>query len=301
MKRLSALFSITIVSFLFISCVSPQQKAQRVWYIKGQGTYYFFIPKMLETPEEAISTIKFLKPNLGIYGSIIDLQIDKYGLLVKTSHVTTKTNYVVEPVTVSGFANSKISSYYSNTSYVGKNVTTSDTIINSHSLIFKNTYYISLYNKQYDRDGFWSIGFYNNNYKVLMTIYSKDKQSALDLIDAVFTLASKSGATIIMEKLGIFTTPFTLQQAATLGEIEQKGVVITEVLKDGPSEKSGIMVNDIITEIDGKGIVTDYDIRNSLNKKGKNKVKLSLIRMTNFNMEKKIYNYEQLEKEVSFN
>lgn len=301
MKKLSGLLTITIVSLMFLSCISPQQQAEQAWRVGSSYTYYYFSPHMLKTSEEAMSTIKFLQPSLEQGDdAIIDLQVDQYGLMTKSNNTTQSTRYVVEPVTTSGFANSNLSSYYSTTTYVGRNVTTTDTSLITKSLVFKNIQFIELFNVEGARDWYWNVSFGNNG-KNLYSIYAKDKQTALELIDAVFTLARKSGAVIETGKLGIFISPITPRQADTLGLMYQKGVVISLLVNDSPAEKSGLKINDIITHIDSTPVATIEDYDENIRKKQKNKVKLSLIRKTDFNVEKNVYNYEQFEKVISLN
>jgi len=299
MKKESTIFIITFISIFFLSCLSPQFQAERAWSDDySNDIYYYFSPKLFKTSGEAISTIKYLQASMTRDSEILDFQLDQYGFIIKSRLDRETTTYEVQPVTVSGFANSNLSSYYSNTTYVGKNVTSYSSSINITAVIFKNISSMTLDNTKINENWRWYVNISMNNDAETISICVKDKQAALNLINAIFTLARSNEKPIRTDVLGIGMSIISPYKANTLGLNEQKGLVISMLFTDGPAEKNGLMKNDVITHIDGNPVSTYDDYYKHVNNKSKNKIKLSLIRKTDFNSERGVFNYEQLEKSI---
>jgi serine protease Do len=65
---------------------------------------------------------------------------------------------------------------------------------------------------------------------------------------------------VIRPWMGITGRTIDEETAAALGVKEKRGVLIIDVVKNGPSEKAGLMVNDVITELAGVEINTMDDL-----------------------------------------
>lgn len=63
-------------------------------------------------------------------------------------------------------------------------------------------------------------------------------------------------------RLGIQAQDLTQELAVALGIREQVGVVVTLVEKDSPAERAGVVVGDLIVEVDGKAVRRVDDVRN---------------------------------------
>lgn len=302
MKIITMSSILSIIALLFIGCISPQQMAQSVWSKESNLSQYYFIrPRVLKTTEEAISTIKLNQPNFcEVSGNeIVELNVDQFGLIMKTRWVTYQTNYVVSPVTQYGFSNGLP---YSNTTYVGRNQTTTNSGIDTLALQFKKLNFISLVflnNTNYNYK--WQIGFLikSNGEFTGAFFRAKDEQTAHDFINAVYSLATKAEAVFKLPVLGTENMPLNPQQKATLGIESLQGLVIKNIFFESPAARSGLQVNDIITKIDGKNVLTDDDLDNALRLRKNKKAKITIIRMSDFDETKNIYNHEVLVKEVS--
>jgi serine protease Do len=60
--------------------------------------------------------------------------------------------------------------------------------------------------------------------------------------------------------LGVSVQPVTPELAASFGMKNEKGALISEVVKDSPAEKGGLKAGDIILEFDGKTIKDMHDL-----------------------------------------
>ncbi|HNB58106.1 MAG TPA: PDZ domain-containing protein, partial [bacterium] len=63
-----------------------------------------------------------------------------------------------------------------------------------------------------------------------------------------------------------FTMGFRYQQvdqmiAKYLGLKELRGIVVSEIIKNGPAENAGLLVGDLIVKINDKPINSEYDFR----------------------------------------
>ena len=286
-----------------ICCVSAQQTAQQVWYKDYNWHTFYYTPREFKTHEEAVSTIKLIEPQIrscnpqtGLY-RMIDLQVDKYGLMFKTQWSTSQTRYVVNPVTTYGV---NAAGMYSNTTYVGRNVTTTDSGLDSHSIIFRNIGNIYLQSCTQSLDYPWRVLINDTSDKAQANIYATDRQTAQDIINSVYTLAKRVEATIMTKGLlGVYCQLITPEQKATLGTDQPEGLVISGVWVDSPAEKAGLQINDIITHIDGNPVKTVQELKIELNKNKKGRVKVSFNRLLNFNEQKNAYDHEKLEKLIS--
>ncbi len=72
--------------------------------------------------------------------------------------------------------------------------------------------------------------------------------------DSVIEQLKKSGK-IVRGWLGVSIQTLTEDIAKNIGAVNAKGVLVTQVLKDSPADKSGIKVGDIITSFDGAPIM----------------------------------------------
>lgn len=299
-SKICAVCAISLLFFPLSSCVSSQQTAQQAWYKDFNWHTCYYTPREFKTHEEAISTIKLVEPRIrscnpqtGLY-RMIDLQVDKYGLMFKTQWSTSQTRYVVNPVTTYGVNSAGV---YSNTVYVGKNVTSTDSGYDSHSMIFKNIGTIYLQNCTSPWEYSWRILVYDLTDKVQANIYATDRQTAQDVINSLYTLAKKGGTTIgARGLLGINCQAITPQQQATLGTNPLEGVVISEVWIDSPAEKAGLQKNDIITHIDGNPVKNQNDLKAEVGKNKKGCVKLAFYRLLEFNEVRNAYDHKKFEK-----
>jgi serine protease Do len=60
--------------------------------------------------------------------------------------------------------------------------------------------------------------------------------------------------------LGVVVQPITPDLAKSFGMKNEKGALVSEVLKDSPAEKAGFKVGDVITEFDGKAITEMHEL-----------------------------------------
>jgi len=63
-------------------------------------------------------------------------------------------------------------------------------------------------------------------------------------------------------RIGVAVTSLTPETAAAKGLASAKGVMIDSVEKDSPAERAGLEAGDVITEIDGKEVLSASDLRN---------------------------------------
>lgn len=303
-SRRNMTFSLLLL-FTLLCCVSAQQTARQAWYMFYSWNYYYYTPREFKTPEEAVSTIKLLQPHISAwsrtgYSSMIDVQVDQYGIIYKTQWASSQTRYVVNPVTTYGVNSAGM---YSNTTYVGRNVTTTDSGLDNHSIIFRNIGNIYLQNDKDPRECTWRVVICNPAEKVEIvqaTICATDRQTALDVINSVYTLAKRVGITPgTRGLLGINCQAITPQQQATLGTNTLEGVVISGVWGDSPAEKAGLQTNDIITHIDGIPVKNPHELIAETGKNKKGRVKVTFNRLLTFDEQKNAYNHERLEKLIS--
>jgi hypothetical protein len=299
-SRICAMCVMTLLFFPLVVCVSPQETARQAWYMYYSWNDCYYTPREFKTLEEAVSTIKLLEPKIrscnpqtGLY-RMIDLQVDKYGLIFKTQWSTSQTRYVVNPVTTYGVNSAGM---YSNTTYVGRNVTTTDSGLDHHSIIFRNIGYINLRNDKDPRQCSWTVVICNPTGIVQATLCATDRQSAQDMINSVYTLAKKGGTTIGARRLlGIYCQAITPQQQATLGTDTLQGVVISGVWIDSPAEKAGLQTNDIITHIDGNPVKNQHELKAEVGKNKRGRVKVAFHRLLEFNEARNAYDHEKFEK-----
>ncbi|HPS57994.1 MAG TPA: PDZ domain-containing protein [Spirochaetota bacterium] len=294
MKKLLFVFIITLT---VSSCMTMQQKAQQQWISTNNATTrYFLIPQAYKTSNEALSVIKLSQPNFVEWNGeqIVDLQIDQYGLLLKTRWESSNTEYKVRTVNTYDW-----NSGY-NTTNVGGYETTTDSGYNSYTLSFKKLYSFSLIlRNDLDRQYKWQIMFwYVDSDQPVLHFRAKDKGTAIDIINAIYTLAIKSGAKIKMPQTGMYASLLTFNQAKTLGMTDLKGVVITEISEDSPARKSGLCIDDVVTRINGNPVTTEQDFTNEIDKIGLKKIIMTVIRKKDFNEVNNTYNYEQIEIKI---
>ena len=256
-----------------------------------------FEPVKLKTTEEAISTIKLNLPNFVQWDGeeVIELNADKFGMIIKAQWETRSTRYVTRPVTTSGYANKK---YYTNTTYVGEYQTTTDSGSNTYSLQFKKIISINLrYYGSLNKANKWNMSFWypvsNETYSCL-DLRARDRETAVDIINAVYTLAINSGAKIGKSEF-ITAAQITPQQARTLGKPDLQGVVIEYVYLDGPAQNSGLLPGDVVTMINGSQVTTVDEFTKVFNKSGLKKIILTVIRKKDFNQRNNIFNKDEME------
>jgi serine protease Do len=75
----------------------------------------------------------------------------------------------------------------------------------------------------------------------------------VNMAKAVLTQLKETGK-VTRGWLGVVVQPVTPELAQSFGLKEEKGALISEVLKESPAEKGGIEVGDILMEFDGKKI-----------------------------------------------
>lgn len=84
---------------------------------------------------------------------------------------------------------------------------------------------------------------------------------------------------VIRGWLGVVIQPITPELAKQFGLKEEKGVLIGDVVEDGPAEKAGIQRGDVIIEYDGKEVSEPTALRNMVaNTKPGKEVKVKIIR-----------------------
>ncbi len=89
----------------------------------------------------------------------------------------------------------------------------------------------------------------------------------------------KENGKIIRGYLGLAAQDVTPDMAELLGLKNDKGIIITTIVKDSPADKAGLMSHDIILEMDGKQIKTYDDFRNDVaNMKPDSKIDLTISR-----------------------
>lgn len=291
MKKFLFIF---IVTLALTSCLTMQQKAEQQWATGNLYDNYFLVPHAYKTSDEAISVIKLSQPNFCEMNGeeVVNLQIDQYGLLLKTRWESSYTEYKVNAVNTYSFD----SGY--NTTYVGGYETTTDSGQNSYSMMFKKIGSVSLIHQKYlDRQNKWQIIFWadDSDNSVLMILRARDKETAIDVINAVFTLGLKAGAKIDMPTVGIYYSSLTINQAMTLGKPDLKGAVINTIQLDSPASKSRLLLNDIVTEVNGHQVTTREDLDNEIGKKGLKKLNMTVIRKTDFNNSTNAYNCEEIQ------
>lgn len=294
MKKFVFIF---IVTLALSSCLTMQQKAQQQWPTNNSYVNYFLVPHAYKTSDDAISVIKLSQPNFCEMNGeeVVNLQVDQYGLLLKTRWKSTYTEYRVRTVNTYSWGTGY------NTTNVGGYETTTDSGHNSYSMMFKKIGSVSLIHQKYlDRQNKWQIIFWcdDSDNSVLMILRAKDKGTAIDVINAVFTLGLKAGAKIDMPTVGIYYSLLTINQAMTLGNPDMKGVVINTVQVDSPAQKSGILVNDIVTNVNGYQVTTVEDLTNEITKEGLKKINMTVIRKKDFNDVTNTYNYEQVDIKI---
>lgn len=67
---------------------------------------------------------------------------------------------------------------------------------------------------------------------------------------------------VIRGWLGVSVQPLTPELAKQFNIVDEKGVLIGDVVEGGPAEKAGLQRGDVITEYDGKKIEEPYQLRN---------------------------------------
>jgi membrane-associated protease RseP (regulator of RpoE activity) len=82
-------------------------------------------------------------------------------------------------------------------------------------------------------------------------------------------------------RIGVGTMQLTKQLAEYFGIADDKGVLVTSVLDDGPAAKAGLKAGDVITAIDGEKIEGAGDLARGINKKKDGDVTLTVIRNKN--------------------
>lgn len=84
---------------------------------------------------------------------------------------------------------------------------------------------------------------------------------------------------VIRGWLGVVIQPITPELAKQFGLKEEKGVLIGDVVEDGPAEKAGIQRGDVIIEYDGKEVSEPTALRNMVaNTQPGKEVKVKIIR-----------------------
>ncbi len=296
MKRITMFFIISMGTLLFMGCISQQQKAQQTWYGETVIQTYYLRPQIIKTNEEAISTIKLNEPNFRQWNGyeIVELNVDQYGLMMKTRWVTQETNYVTNPVNTSGFVGGN---WYYDTTYVGKNETTTNSGIESYSFQFKNLVYLGLFFRSDIPNIYkWQVLLQEKNRR--LDLRAKDKETALDLINAIYTLASRAGADIKMPRTGLSIFPITPQQKATIGVENLTGIVVSSIFIDSPAERCGLQINDIITKVNGQPLKTVVEFINITANNKQKKVKITVLRKSDFNKKTKVYDHSTFEQEI---
>jgi len=81
----------------------------------------------------------------------------------------------------------------------------------------------------------------------------------INMAKAVLTQLKETGK-VTRGWLGVAVQPVTPELAKSFGMKEEKGALITEVMKDSPAEKAGLKAEDIILEFDGKPIKDMQDL-----------------------------------------
>jgi serine protease Do len=67
---------------------------------------------------------------------------------------------------------------------------------------------------------------------------------------------------VIRGWLGVSVQPLTPELAKQFNLVDEKGVLVGDVVEGGPAEKAGLQRGDVITEYEGKKIEEPYQIRN---------------------------------------
>jgi serine protease Do len=70
----------------------------------------------------------------------------------------------------------------------------------------------------------------------------------------------KSGGEVTRGWLGVGIQDLTPELAEYYGLDGKKGVLVTQVFKDDPADKAGIVPNDVITKVDGKPVATGREL-----------------------------------------
>lgn len=88
--------------------------------------------------------------------------------------------------------------------------------------------------------------------------------------NAIFRISSRT--------IGVKVTQLTDQLGNYFGISDGKGLLVSSVGKDSPAEKAGLKAGDVITEIDGKKVESNYDMIHLLGLTGEGEVTLTVIR-----------------------
>lgn len=76
--------------------------------------------------------------------------------------------------------------------------------------------------------------------------------------------------------IGVITLPLSKQLASHFGV--DGGVLVNEVRENSPAAKAGLAAGDVITEIDGKAVKTQFDLIKGINDKKDGSVQLTTVR-----------------------
>ena len=79
--------------------------------------------------------------------------------------------------------------------------------------------------------------------------------------------------------IGVYLEPTTKQLLEFFGVKEESGLLVNQLTKDGPAEKAGLKVGDVIVRADGKKLASTSDLSELIQDKKKgDKVKIDLVR-----------------------
>jgi serine protease Do len=81
----------------------------------------------------------------------------------------------------------------------------------------------------------------------------------VNMAKAIITQLRETGK-VTRGWLGVSVQPVTADLARSFGLKNEKGALVSEVMKDSPAEKAGFMAGDIILEFDGKAITDMHEL-----------------------------------------
>ncbi len=292
MKKLIKLIAVIYMVLSISSCLglSPKEQAESKWSNTKIETYFLKFNK-LASNSKAINVIKLNQPNFVEWQGedIVGIEVSEDGLLIKTFWEKNEQQTTLELETVT-IGKKKIPTLVSKP---GETIYSSGA--NSYSLIFKNINYIMLRLRNdlscYDEKGHWcdfryQIIFYEKDSdEAKLHLRVKSEVVARDIVDAIYTLAVNSGATINKHTVGISYENITESQNGTLERKIDSGVHITSVSVGGKFYGTGIQTNDIITAIDNTPIKDEKDFEGFIEKvkrSNKRKYLFHIIRITDF-------------------
>ncbi len=96
------------------------------------------------------------------------------------------------------------------------------------------------------------------------TVFAQDCKDCKDCVDCVLV------KTVSIEKGGVFMGVYPADLDDTKREaldFEGEGVLIEDIVEDGPAQKAGVEAGDIIIKMDGKAIASNEELRKILKKR----------------------------------